>query len=60
MNNKKTFPIVLVLFGILDQSTDLFSQLLVQLKTPLWVGTLFKILIIIVGAFKIYLIEPKK
>lgn len=60
MNNKKTFPIVLVLFGILDQSTDLFSQLLVQLKTPLWVGTLFKISIIIIGAFKIYLIEPKK
>lgn len=58
--NKKLFPIVLVLLGILDQSTDLFSQLLVQLNTPEWVGTIFKIFIIIVGAFKIYLIQPKE
>jgi len=58
--NKKLFPIILVLLGILDQSTDLFSQLLVQLNTPEWVGTIFKIFIIIVGAFKIYLIQPKE
>jgi len=58
--NKKLFPIALVLLGILDQSTDLFSQLLVQLNTPEWVGTIFKIFIIIVGAFKIYLIQPKE
>lgn len=58
--NKKLFPIILVLLGILDQSTDLFSQLLVQLNTPEWVGTMFKIFIITVGAFKIYLIQPKE
>jgi hypothetical protein len=58
INRNHILPFILVVLGILDQSTDLFTDLLRQLNAPLYVGTIFKILIIILGAVKIYLIKP--
>ncbi len=58
INRNHIVPFILVVLGILDQSTDLFTDLLTQLNAPLYVGTAFKILIIILGAVKIYLIKP--
>jgi hypothetical protein len=58
INRNHIVPFILVVLGILDQSTDLFTDLLSQLNAPLYVGTIFKILIIILGAVKIYLIKP--
>jgi hypothetical protein len=52
---KKHFlPIILILGGIIDQSTDLFVQLLTEINAPAWVATLFRISVVIVGALKLY------
>ena len=60
INRKHMLPIVLVVLGIIDQSTNLLSDLLIQINAPLWTGTILKIVIISFGALKLYLIEPKK
>lgn len=60
MNKKHILPIILVLLGIIDQGTGLFAELLMQINAPIWAGTLFKIIVISLGAIKIYLIDPKK
>lgn len=60
MNKKHILPIILIILGVIDQSTDLLTELLNQLNAPLYVGTIFKILVIILGTLKIYLIDPKK
>jgi len=53
-------PIVLAILGVLDQTTDLFILLLSQIGAPNWVATLFRIFVIVFGAFKLhYTISPK-
>jgi hypothetical protein len=47
-------PIVLVIGGIIDQTTDLLVQLLSEINAPVWIGTLLRIIIIFIGAFKLY------
>ena len=53
-------PILLVIGGVIDQSTDLLAQLLTDLNTPTWCPTLFRIIVISFGAFKLYYTIPKK
>jgi hypothetical protein len=53
-------PIVLIVLGILDQTTDLLVELINQLGLPVYVGTIFKILVITLGAVKLYLSQPNK
>lgn len=60
INRKHILPIVIVVLGIIDQSTDLFKALLEQLNAPDYVGTSFKILIIILGAIKLYYTTPPR
>lgn len=50
-------PIVLIIGGIIDQTTDLLVQLLSEVNAPAWVGTLLRIIIISIGAFKLYYTE---
>jgi hypothetical protein len=47
-------PVVLIIGGIIDQTTDLLVQLLLEVNAPAWVGTLLRIIIISIGAFKLY------
>lgn len=51
-------PILFVIGGIIDQSTDLLAQLLTDLNFPSWVTTLLRITIISFGAFKLYYTTP--
>jgi len=60
INRNHILPFILVVLGVLDQSTDLFSDLLIQLNAPLYVGTAFKILVIILGAVKLYFTTPPR
>jgi len=53
-------PIILIVLGILDQTTHLLVELISQLGLPEYVGTIFKILVIVLGAFKLYLAQPNK
>jgi hypothetical protein len=53
-------PIILIVLGILDQTTDLLVDLINQLGLPEYVGTIFKILVITLGAVKLYLSQPNK
>jgi len=53
-------PILFVVGGIIDQSTDLLAQLLMDLNTPSWCPTSLRIVIISFGAFKLYYTTPKK
>lgn len=53
-------PIILIVLGILDQTTDLLVELISQLGLPEYVGTIFKILVITLGAVKLYLAQPNK
>lgn len=46
--------ILLVIGGILDQTTDLLVQLITELNAPNWTATLLRILIISLGAFRLY------
>lgn len=48
------FPILLVIGGIIDQSTDLFVQLLKELNAPDWFATFFRIMVIFFGAIRLY------
>jgi len=53
-------PIVLIVLGILDQTTDLLVDLITQLGLPVYCGTILKILIITLGGIKLYLSQPNK
>ena len=53
------FPILFIIGGILDQNTDLFVQFLAEINLPAWLGTTLRIVVISVGAFKIYYTIPK-
>lgn len=53
-------PILFVIGGIIDQSTDLLAQLLIDLNSPVWSSTLLRIIIISFGAFKLYYTTPVK
>lgn len=57
---KHILPILFVIGGIIDQSTDLLAQLLTDLNAPSWTSTLFRIIVICFGAFKLYYSIPKK
>jgi hypothetical protein len=51
---KNLFPILIVIGGIVDQTTDLLVQLISELNAPSWVATFFRILVISFGAFRLY------
>lgn len=53
-------PILLVLGGIIDQSTDLFVQLLADLGAPNWAMTLLRIIVVGFGARALYLAKSPK
>jgi hypothetical protein len=53
-------PIVLIVLGILDQTTHLLVELISQLGLPEYVGTILKILVITLGAIRLYLAQPNK
>lgn len=53
-------PIVLIVLGILDQTTDLLVELISQLGLPDYFGTILKILVITLGGIKLYLSQPNK
>ena len=53
-------PIVLIVLGILDQMTDLLVELIEQVGLPLYFGTILKILVITLGAIRLYLAKPNK
>jgi hypothetical protein len=53
-------PIVLIVLGILDQTTDLLVELISQFGLPLYFGTILKILVITLGAIRLYLAQPNK
>lgn len=57
--NDHKIIIVLVLCGVIDQTTPLFTDLFNQLNAPEWVLTIFKIIVIALGAFKLYISDPK-
>ena len=51
---KHYLPILFVLGGALDVSTDLFVQLFKDLGAPNWALSFFRVVIAIIGAFKLY------
>ena len=51
-------PIILVIGGIIDQTTDLLAQFLVDVNAPAWTPTLLRIVIITFGAVKLYIMTP--
>jgi len=53
-------PIIIILAGILDSSTDLLMTLLNQINAPEYAATLVRILVISIGAIKLYLSKPNK
>lgn len=52
-------PIILVLGGIIDQSTDLLVQLLSEFNAPPYYGTILRIFVITFGAIKLYVTTNK-
>jgi hypothetical protein len=53
-------PIVLIVLGILDQTTDLLVELIEQVGLPSYFGTILKITVITLGAIRLYLAQPNK
>jgi len=53
-------PIVLIVLGILDQTTDLLVELISQFGLPSYFGTILKITVITLGAIRLYLAQPNK
>lgn len=47
-------PIILVILGTIDQSTNLMLELLKEINAPLWVGTLLRIFVMAYGSFKLF------
>jgi hypothetical protein len=56
---KNVYPILMIIGGIIDQTTDLLAQLLIEINAPAWCATILRILIISFGAFKLYYSVPK-
>jgi hypothetical protein len=52
-------PILFVIGGIIDQTTDLFIQLFAELGMSEKYILVFRIFVITFGAFKLYLSKPK-
>lgn len=55
---KNILPILLILCGVIDQSTDLMIQFLNEIGAKQWIGTLIRIIVITIGAFRLYLTAP--
>jgi hypothetical protein len=53
-------PIILIVLGILDQTTHLLVELISQLGLPAYCGTILKIIVITLGGIKLYLSQPNK
>jgi hypothetical protein len=53
-------PIILIVLGILDQTTHLLVDLISQVGLPDYFGTILKILVITLGGIKLYLSQPNK
>jgi len=53
-------PIILIVLGILDQTTDLLVELISQFGLPAYCGTILKIIVITLGGIKLYLLQPNK
>jgi hypothetical protein len=53
-------PIILIVLGILDQTTHLLVELISQVGLPDYFGTILKILVIVLGGIKLYLSQPNK
>jgi hypothetical protein len=53
-------PIILIVLGILDQTTHLLVDLISQLGLPDYFGTILKISVITLGGIKLYLSQPNK
>jgi len=53
-------PIILIVLGILDQTTHLLVDLISHLGLPDYFGTILKILVITLGGIKLYLSQPNK
>ena len=53
-------PIILIVLGILDQTTDLLVELISQFGLPVYCGTILKIIVITLGGIKLYLSQPNK
>jgi hypothetical protein len=53
-------PIILIVLGILDQTTHLLVDLISQVGLPDYFGTILKILVITLGAIRLYLAQPNK
>jgi hypothetical protein len=53
-------PIILIVLGILDQTTDLLVELISQMGLPVYCGTILKIIVITLGGIKLYLSQPNK
>jgi hypothetical protein len=53
-------PIILIVLGILDQTTDLLVDLISQFGLPAYCGTILKIIVITLGGIKLYLSQPNK
>ena len=53
-------PIILIVLGILDQTTHLLVDLISQVGLPDYFGTILKILVIVLGGIKLYLSQPNK
>lgn len=52
-------PVLFIFGGIIAETTDLIVQLLEDLDAPLWIGTLFKIMVMTFAAFRLYYSIPK-
>jgi hypothetical protein len=53
-------PLILIILGVIDQSTDLLIQLCQELNLPTYATTIFRILVIILGAFKLYVTQSNE
>lgn len=53
-------PIILIILGIIDQSTDLFIQLINELNLKPYCLTIFRIIVISLGAIKLYITNANK
>lgn len=52
-------PVLFIIGGIIAETTDLIVQLLNDLNAPLWIGTIFKIIVMTFAAFRLYYSIPK-
>ncbi len=57
--SSNVLPIIFIFGGIIAETTDLIVELLYSLNAPLWIGTVFKILMISFASFRLYYSIPK-